>query len=49
MTGEPARTPFNIATLRAALPEQRVVPVSQRVQREALAYDGLYPLPASYR
>jgi hypothetical protein len=36
MTGPPSRTPFNIETLRATLPEQRVVPVSERVQREAL-------------
>jgi hypothetical protein len=36
MTGEPGQTPFNIETLRATLPEQRVVPVSERVQREAL-------------
>lgn len=36
MTGEPSRTPFDIETLRATLPEQRVVPESQRIQREAL-------------
>jgi hypothetical protein len=36
MTGEPGRTPFDIETLRATLPAPRVVPVSERVQREAL-------------
>ena len=36
MTGEPGKTPFNLETLRATLPAQRVVPRSQRMQREAL-------------
>lgn len=36
MTGEPGKTPFNIDTLRATLPAQRVVPRGQRLQREAL-------------
>jgi hypothetical protein len=36
MTGPPSRTPFNIETLRETLPAQRVVPDSERVQREAL-------------
>ncbi len=36
MTGEPAKTPFNLETLRATLPAQRVVPRGQRLQREAL-------------
>lgn len=47
MTGEPGKTPFNIDTLRATLPPERVVPKGQRVQREALAaivntyFDGI--------
>ncbi|MEP7311589.1 MAG: hypothetical protein ABI859_03330 [Pseudomonadota bacterium] len=36
MTGEPGKTPFNIATLRATLPAQRIVPKGERMQREAL-------------
>lgn len=36
LTGEPGKTPFNIDTLRATLPAQRVVPKAERVQREAL-------------
>jgi hypothetical protein len=37
MTGEPGKTPFNIETLRATLPAQRVVPKAERMmQREAL-------------
>jgi len=36
LTGEPGKTPFNIETLRATLPGQRVVPKGERVQREAL-------------
>jgi hypothetical protein len=36
VTGEPGKTPFNIDTLRATLPAQRVVPRAQRLQREAL-------------
>lgn len=36
VTGEPGKTPFSIETLRATLPAQRVVPVGQRMQREAL-------------
>ncbi len=36
MTGEPGKTPFNIDTLRATLPAQRVVPKGERLQREAL-------------
>ncbi|MES2626553.1 MAG: hypothetical protein V4628_14810 [Pseudomonadota bacterium] len=36
MTGEPGKTPFDIETLRATLPEQRVVPQAERIQREAL-------------
>ncbi len=36
MTGEPGKTPFNIETLRATLPAQRVVPKGERLQREAL-------------
>jgi hypothetical protein len=36
LTGEPGKTPFNIETLRATLPAQRVVPKSERMQREAL-------------
>ncbi len=36
LTGEPGKTPFNIETLRATLPAQRVVPKGERVQREAL-------------
>ena len=36
MTGEPGKTPFNIDTLKATLPAQRVVPRSERMQHEAL-------------
>jgi hypothetical protein len=36
MLGEPGKTPFNIDTLRATLPAQRVVPKRERLQREAL-------------
>ena len=36
MTGEPGKTPFNIDTLRATLPAQRVVPPGERLSREAL-------------
>lgn len=36
MTGEAGKTPFNIETLRATLPAQRVVPRNERMQREAL-------------
>jgi len=36
LTGEPGKTPFNIDTLRATLPAQRVVPRGERLQREAL-------------
>ncbi|MEJ0034759.1 MAG: hypothetical protein WDO68_01515 [Gammaproteobacteria bacterium] len=36
VTGEPGKTPFNIDTLRATLPAQRVVPKAERMQREAL-------------
>ena len=36
LTGEPGKTPFNIETLRATLPAQRVVPKSERLPREAL-------------
>jgi hypothetical protein len=36
LTGEPGKTPFNIDTLRATLPPQRVVPKAERMQREAL-------------
>lgn len=36
MFGDPGETPFDIETLRETLPEQRVVPASERVQREAL-------------
>src|SRR4051812_19580320 len=36
LTGEPGKTPFNLETLRATLPAQRVVPKGERVQREML-------------
>jgi hypothetical protein len=36
LTGEPGKTPFDIETLRATLPAQRVVPKVERMQREAL-------------
>jgi hypothetical protein len=36
MTGEAGKTPFNLETLRATLPAQRVVPKTERMQREAL-------------
>jgi hypothetical protein len=36
VTGEPGKTPFNLETLRATLPAQRVVPKAERMQREAL-------------
>ncbi len=36
VTGEPGKTPFNIETLRATLPAQRVVPKGERGQREVL-------------
>ena len=36
VTGEPGKTPFNIETLRATLPAQRVIPKAERMQREAL-------------
>jgi len=36
VTGEPGKTPFDIETLRTTLPAQRVVPRSERTQREAL-------------
>ncbi|MEO6185818.1 MAG: hypothetical protein ABIP38_12465 [Steroidobacteraceae bacterium] len=36
VTGEPGKTPFNIDTLRATLPAQRVVPKAERLQREVL-------------
>src|SRR4029450_10549969 len=34
--GEPGKTPFNIETLRATLPAQRVVPKAERLEREVL-------------
>ena len=36
VTGEPGKTPFNIDTLRATLPAQRVVPKGERLPREVL-------------
>ncbi len=36
VTGEPGRTPFNIETLHATLPAQRVVPKAERMPREVL-------------
>jgi hypothetical protein len=36
LTGEPGKTPFNLETLRATLPAQRVVPKSERMSYEAL-------------
>ena len=36
ITGEPGKTPFNIDTLRATLPEKRVVPKAERMQRELM-------------
>lgn len=36
LTGEPGKTPFDIETLRATLPPQRVVPKTERMQREAM-------------
>lgn len=36
MTGEPGKTPFNLALLRSSLPAQRTVPKSERVPREDL-------------
>jgi hypothetical protein len=36
LTGEPGKTPFNLDTLRATLPAQRVVPKGERLQYEAL-------------
>jgi hypothetical protein len=36
VTGEAGKTPFNLETLRATLPAQRVVPKAERMQREAL-------------
>jgi hypothetical protein len=36
MTGEAGKTPFNLETLRATLPAQRVVPKAERMTREAL-------------
>lgn len=36
LTGEPGKTPFNIDTLRATLPAQRVVPQAARQPREVL-------------
>jgi hypothetical protein len=36
MTGEAAKTPFNLDTLRATLPPQRVVPKGERLPREVL-------------
>src|SRR3954468_2241294 len=36
VTGEPGKTPFNLDTLRATLPAQRVVRKGERMQREAL-------------
>ncbi len=36
VTGEAGKTPFNLDTLRATLPAQRVVPKSERLQHEAL-------------
>jgi hypothetical protein len=36
LTGEPGKTPFNVETLRATLPAQRLVPRAERMQREAL-------------
>lgn len=36
LTGEPGKTPFNLETLRATLPAQRIVPRGERLQREAL-------------
>ena len=36
LTGEPGKTPFNIETLRATLPAQRVVPTSERMPRAVL-------------
>ncbi len=36
ISGEPGKTPFNLETLAATLPPQRVVPKAERVQREVL-------------
>lgn len=36
LTGEPGKTPFNIDTLRATLPAQRVVPKAERMPRELM-------------
>src|SRR5690349_16868246 len=36
LTGEPGKTPFNIDTLRATLPAQRVVPKAERLDRDVL-------------
>jgi len=36
VTGEPGKTPFNIDTLRATLPAQRVVPKAERLPRDVL-------------
>jgi hypothetical protein len=36
VTGEPGKTPFNIDTLRATLPAQRVVPKAERLDRDVL-------------
>jgi len=36
MTGEPGKTPFNLAQLRSSLPAQRIVPKAERLPREDL-------------
>ncbi|MET0280035.1 MAG: hypothetical protein ABW278_02765 [Steroidobacteraceae bacterium] len=36
VTGEPGKTPFNLETLRATLPAQRVVPAGERLERGVL-------------
>jgi hypothetical protein len=36
VTGEPGKTPFNLDTLRATLPAQRVVPKAERLDRDVL-------------
>ncbi|MEJ0035656.1 MAG: hypothetical protein WDO68_06215 [Gammaproteobacteria bacterium] len=51
--GRAGKTPFNIDTLRATLPAQRVVPKAERMQREALQavvnsyFDGITATTAS--
>lgn len=36
VTGEPGKTPFNLDTLRATLPAQRIVPSAERLERGVL-------------